>query len=83
LLCAQKGLRAEALAGVQTSLALAPDDPDVLENIGETYETLGDRKQALEYIEKSLQKGYSLESLKDSPDLKNLLSDPNFRPNPK
>jgi serine/threonine protein kinase/tetratricopeptide (TPR) repeat protein len=83
LLCAQKKLRTEALARVQTSLALAPDDPDVLENVGETYETLGDRKQALEYVEKSLQKGYSLESLKDSPDLKSLLSDPNFRPNPK
>jgi len=83
LLCAQKGLRAEALARVQTSLALAPDDPDVLENVGEAYETLGERKQALEYVERSLQKGYSLESLKDAPDLKSLLSDPNFRPNPK
>jgi serine/threonine-protein kinase len=83
LLCAQKNLREEALNRVQTSLALAPDDPDVLENVGETYESLGDRKRALEYVEKSLQRGYSLESLKDTPELKGLLSDPNFRPNPK
>jgi len=83
LLCAQKNLREEALTRVQTSLALAPDDPDVLENVGETYEWLGDRKRALEYVEKSLQKGYSLESLKDTPELRGLLSDPNFRPNPK
>lgn len=83
LLCAQKKLRVEALARVQTSLALAPEDPDVLENVGETYEALGDRTRALEYVEKSLLKGYSLESLKDTPELKNLLSDPNFRPNPK
>jgi serine/threonine protein kinase/tetratricopeptide (TPR) repeat protein len=83
LLYAQKKMRDKALERVQTALALAPDDPDVLENTGETYESLGDRKNALQYIEKSLQKGYSLESLKTDPSLKSLLSDPNFRPSPK
>ncbi len=83
LLYAQKKIRDKAVARIQTSLALAPDDPDVLENVGETYETLGDRKQAIENIEKSLQKGYSLESLKSDPAMRSLLSDPNFRPNTK
>lgn len=83
LLYAQKKLRDKALARVQTSLALAPDDPDVLENVGETYETLGDRGRAIQALEKSLQKGYSLESLNSNPDLKSLLSDPNFRPSSK
>jgi serine/threonine-protein kinase len=83
LLYAQKKMHDKALARVPTALALAPDDPDVLENIGETYETLGDRRHAIEYIEKSLQKGYSLDSLKNTPALKNLLSDPNFRPSSK
>jgi eukaryotic-like serine/threonine-protein kinase len=73
-------LRDKALARVQTALALAPEDPDVLDNVGEAYEALGDRAHALEYIEKSLQKGYSLDSLRSSPGLKNLLVDPNFRP---
>jgi serine/threonine-protein kinase len=79
LLYAGKKLRDKALARVQTALALAPDDPDVLDNVGEAYEALGDRAHALEYIEKSLQKGYSLDSLRSSPGLKNLLVDPKFR----
>jgi eukaryotic-like serine/threonine-protein kinase len=79
LLYAQEKLREKALARVQTSLALAPDDPDVLENVGEAYETVGDRGRAIQYIEKSLQKGYSLEALKNTPGLKSLLSDPNLQ----
>jgi serine/threonine-protein kinase len=83
LLYAQKKLREKALDRVLTSLALAPDDPDVLDNVGEAYETLGDRSHAIQYIEKSLQKGYSLESLKNNQELQSLLSDPNFRPSGK
>jgi serine/threonine protein kinase/Flp pilus assembly protein TadD len=83
LLYAHKKLREKALSQIQTALALAPEDADVLDNVGETYELLGDRKQAIEYIEKSLQKGYSLEAVKWDPYLKNLLSDPNFRPSSK
>jgi serine/threonine protein kinase/Flp pilus assembly protein TadD len=83
LLYAQESLRDKSLSRLQTSLALAPDDPDVLDNVGEAYETLGDRAHAIQYIEKSLQKGYSLESLKSSRGLQSLLADPNFRPNGK
>ena len=83
LVYAQKKNRDKALAHIQTSLALAPEDPDVLENVGETYEALGDRSHAIEYIERSLQKGYSLESLRGTPALQGLLSDPRFRPIPK
>jgi tetratricopeptide (TPR) repeat protein len=73
-------MRDKAIARVQTSLALSPDDSDVLETVGEAYEMLGDRDRALHYIQESLQKGYSLESLRSTPALKSLLSDPNFRP---
>jgi tetratricopeptide (TPR) repeat protein len=83
LLYARKKLREKALSRVQTALALASDDSDVLENIGEAYEELGDRPHAIEFIERSLQKGYSMESLKNEPTLKSLLSDPKFRPSPK
>jgi hypothetical protein len=61
------------------SLALSPDSADVLENVGETYEELGDRTHAIQYIEKSLEQGYSLDMLKTTPSLQSLLSDPNFR----
>jgi tetratricopeptide (TPR) repeat protein len=83
LLYAKKKLRERALSRIQSALALAPDDANVLETVGETYEALGDRAQALQYIEKSLQKGYDLAALKNTPDLQGLLSDPSFRPSGK
>jgi eukaryotic-like serine/threonine-protein kinase len=73
----------KAIARAQAALALAPDNADVLVSVGEIYERLGDRAQALLYIEKALQKGYSLQSLKDYPFFRGLLSDPKFRPSPK
>ncbi len=79
LLYAKKKLRDKAVPRIQSALALSPDDPAVLENVGQAYEDLGDRTQALLYIEKSLQKGYALADLKNTPDLQGLLSDPNFR----
>ena len=83
LLYAKKKLREKAIPRIQSALALSPDDPNVLENVGEAYEDLGDRAQALEYVEKSLQKGYALAALKNIPELQGLLSDPRFRPSPK
>jgi serine/threonine protein kinase/tetratricopeptide (TPR) repeat protein len=80
---AQKKLREKAVSRIQSALVLAPDDPNVLEAVGEAYEDLGDRAQALHYIEKSLHKGYALDALKNIPDLQGLLSDPNFRPSGK
>ena len=83
LLYAKKKLREKAIPRIQSALALAPDDPNVLENVGQAYEDLGDRAQALQYIEKSLQEGDSLGDLKNIPDLQSLLSDPSFRPSGK
>ena len=83
LLYAQDNMRDKALAKIQMALALSPDDPDVLENVGEAYEHLGNRPSAIQYIEKSLQKGYSPDLLKGTPALQSLLSDPNFRPKAK
>jgi eukaryotic-like serine/threonine-protein kinase len=83
LLYAKKKLREKAIPRIQSALALSPDDPNVLENVGEACEDLGDRAQALTYIEKSLQKGYALAALKNIPELQGLLSDPRFRPSPK
>jgi len=80
---AQKKQRDKALSEIQASVALSPGDSDVLENVGETYELLGDRKQAVQYIQKAVQKGYSLETLKRQKSLQGVLSDPNFRPGSK
>jgi eukaryotic-like serine/threonine-protein kinase len=82
-LYAQKGFREKAVTRVQAALARSPDNPNVLELAGETYESLGDRRHALEYIDRALQNGYRFDQLKDAPELQKLLSDPNFRPNPR
>jgi len=83
LLYAKKKLREQAISRIQSALALSPDDTTVLEAVGQAYEDLGDRAQALQYIEKSVQKGYALADLKTIPDLQALLSDPKFRPSAK
>jgi tetratricopeptide (TPR) repeat protein len=83
LLYAKKKLREKAIPRIQSALALSPDDSNVLATVGEAYEDLGDRAQALLYLEKSLQKGYDLADLKRTPDLQGLLSDPSFRPSDK
>ena len=79
----EKGLRDKALPLIQAALTRSPNDPNILELAGETYENLGDRHRAIEYVEKAVEQGYSLDDLKDTPELTNLLADPNFRPNAK
>ena len=70
----------KALEGVQTALALAPDDPGVLSNVADAYELLGDRRNAIAYLEKALQKGFTLEQAKTDPDMRSLLQDSRFHP---
>ena len=82
-LYARKKQKEKALARSQTALALSPDDAFVLVMVGEIYERLGDRAHALQYVEKALEKGYSLSNLKSDPFYRGLLSDPNFRPSTK
>jgi serine/threonine protein kinase/tetratricopeptide (TPR) repeat protein len=80
LLYAKKKLREKSISRIESALVLSPDDANVLEAVGEAYEDLGDRTNALQYIEKSLQKGYAFADLKNFPDLQHLLEDPSFRP---
>jgi eukaryotic-like serine/threonine-protein kinase len=80
LLYAKKKLREQAIPRIQSALALSPNDATVLEAVGEAYEDLGDRAQALQYIERSMQAGNTLPALKNVPALQGLLSDPSFRP---
>jgi len=83
LLYAQKKMREKSISRIQSALVLSPEDANVLENVGQAYEDLGDRVLALQYIEKSVQKGYSLSDLRTIQDLQGLLSDSRFRPNGK
>jgi len=83
VLYAQKKMRDKAVTRVQAALALSPEDPGILANVGEAYEDLGERREAIKFIEKSMAKGTSLEDLKGNVALQHLLLDPNFKTQPK
>ena len=80
---AERKLKDKAVERIQASLQLNPGDPNLLANAGEAYEDLGDRAAALKYVAQAMQKGYTLDHLKQNPALQNLLADPSFRPNGK
>ncbi len=83
VLYAKKNLPDRAIPRLQSALALAPDDPGILINVGDGYEALGQRKLAIDFMEKGIQKGFPLGALANDPDVQALLSDPNFRPQQK
>ena len=68
--------REKALANLRTALALAPNDPLVLDMAADVYENLGDRKQAIAYVEKAMRGGFGKESLLADPELQELIKDP-------
>jgi len=78
LMQAKGGMKDKSLEGVQTALALAPDDPTVGVNVADVYEINGDRKQAVRYLERALHNGYSLDQVKGDPDIQRVLHDPEF-----
>jgi len=82
-LSAMKKLPEKARSNLQTSLILAPDDPDILEDASNTYEVLLDRPHAIEYAEKALQKGYALDRMQNDPVMQGVVSDPRFNPKTK
>lgn len=75
-LYAHDRLQDEAISHVQTAMALAPNDPLVLANIGDAYLSLGDRGHAIESINRAFTKGYTLSDLLGDPDLQRIRADP-------
>jgi serine/threonine-protein kinase len=75
-LFAEDGQREKAIAHLRTALALAPANPRVLNLGADTYEKLGDRKQAIEFLGKALRAGYTKDELISDPELQEALSDP-------
>ena len=71
--------RAKAADRLRTALALSPTDPSVLAEVAETYELLGQRKQAIAALHSAFQGGYSWDQAKADPDLQSLLADPAFK----
>lgn len=65
----------DAMKHLQTALTLKKDDPEVLALVGETYETLSNRQQAISYIMSALSKGWDIGQLYSNPDLRRFCSD--------
>lgn len=72
------GRRDDALARVDSALALAPDDPEVLFHVGHTYEVLGRRDTALEWIRRAVELGYSRAQIERTPGLRALCADDRY-----
>ncbi len=79
LLDARDKLSAEATARIQIALALEPSDHSILWTIADTYESLGERRLAIQYLHKALANGMAPAYLKTDPYLRDVLTDPHFR----
>jgi len=55
-----------------------PTDASVLATIGTTYEELGDRAKALDWLAQAIKAGYSIKKIERSPWLKELRSDERY-----
>ncbi|MBM4169979.1 MAG: tetratricopeptide repeat protein [Ignavibacteria bacterium] len=68
--------RSRELLGIVISQR--PTDISVLYVIGTVYETLGNRAEALRWIGRAIEKGYSIQEINANPELRELRKDPKF-----
>ena len=69
------GERAKGLAVLDLVLRAPPTDAESMERIGASFEDLGERERAIEWIGKALKAGFSLAALEESPALRDLRND--------
>ena len=78
-LYAKIGAREKAVDKIHISLALSPENGYVLSEVADAYELLGERTNAIHFLRQAVGKGQSLATLKEDPEIQDLLSDPRFR----
>jgi len=78
-LYAKDGAREKALEGIHISLALSPNNPYTLSQIADAYELLGNRREAIRYLEEALAHGLGRLQLNGDPEIQGVISDPGFR----
>ena len=64
---------------LQVLIRKKPDNVETYFRIGEVFEILGDRKEALKWIEKSLKEGFSIALIEAYPGLKSLREDSQYQ----
>jgi tetratricopeptide (TPR) repeat protein len=75
---AMLGRAEDARALARRALELAPGDVEVMSVAAGVYEQLGERTQALRWLDRALRGGFSLDTVDRSPDLARLRADPRF-----
>lgn len=73
------GERDPALKSLNQALAYGKSDKEILFGAALVYNRLGETGTALEWLSKALQNGYSLTTVRESPDLDNLHSNPRYQ----
>ncbi|UCF64565.1 MAG: protein kinase [bacterium] len=68
----------EAVELVQVLIGQKPENVETYFRIGEVFEMLGQREEALRWIEKALKEGFSRKMIEASPGLKNLREDKEY-----
>jgi eukaryotic-like serine/threonine-protein kinase len=76
---AKKGPKDKAVIRMQAALALAPDNPRILEYAAVVYSLLGDKAKAQQFVQQAYDKGTELDDLKSDPSLREIFGDPNFK----
>ena len=69
------GDKKETLSLIEDALGLAPDNAEVMFQVGAAYEQIGDRDRALKWIGQAVRNGYSLAEIEHEPELRLLLQD--------
>ncbi|HMB97054.1 MAG TPA: protein kinase, partial [Balneolaceae bacterium] len=63
---------------LQQALEISPDDTYVMYSAGTTFEQLGQRDEAIKWLIKAIENGYSKSEILRQPELKELVSDSRF-----
>ena len=64
---------------IEQATELSPIPIEVAFSVATTYEQLGQREQALQWLETAVQRGYSLPRIENDPTLRSLRTDPRYR----
>ena len=68
-----------ALSHLESSLRLDPSNPETFYFAGKVYNLLGDRQEALKWLEKSVRAGYSPAEIQNTVELDALRGDHRFQ----
>ena len=74
----QIGERDKSLELAQQAVSLAPEDIQIAVRVGIIFEEAGRRDEALAMIGKAVNKGFSVDQIKATEELRELVSDPRF-----